>query len=450
MHGSFLADLMRTRTSHRWFFLLPLVLTMAGTAAGQAPEGIPADWKKTETAAETEYKQPLAEGGAADAKIRGFLRDKALPQLALESNRTTIEKTRRRMRDFLLGGIEDAKAFDDVSRVVLDFMATVARDGDADPVVRVNAMLLVGELRAKDNKQPWAPAVPVLAAGVADAKLPAEVRIAAVVGLARHLEMAKAPGSESPDAKAVLDALTLVVTSPADPMDPAAMNWLLSRALTALPAATPTLPKAVAAAVVKILEDSNRPFDVRVRAAAALGTAAKPDSGIDAAKTVATIQSLARAALARDLELVAQQRAEENFGTTLATDTNPPKEESRNRTAMAELASAMAELACRRNAWRLVTLADAVASEDGSAGLATLLGKAGGAALELAKTLRSQGLAIDADPTEDAVAAAAEALGGTATPVGTAAAPNASPVQPSPQPAAKPDSPAEAVNPFAK
>lgn len=114
--------------------------------------------EKTETAAETEYKQPLAEGGAADAKIRGFLRDKALPQLALESNRTTIEKTRRRMRDFLLGGIEDAKAFDDVSRVVLDFMATVARDGDADPVVRVNAMLLVGELRAKDNKQPWAPA----------------------------------------------------------------------------------------------------------------------------------------------------------------------------------------------------------------------------------------------------------------------------------------------------
>lgn len=443
MHGSFLADLMRTRTSHRWFFLLPLVLTMAGTAAGQAPEGIPADWKKTETAAETEYKQPLAEGGAADAKIRGFLRDKALPQLALESNRTTIEKTRRRMRDFLLGGIEDAKTFDDVSRVVLDFMAAVARDGDADPVVRVNAMLLVGELRAKDNKQPWAPAIPVLAAGVADAKLPAEVRIAAIVGLARHLEVAKAAGSEPPDAKAVLDALTLVVTSPAAPLDPAAMNWLLSRALTALPAASPALPKAVAAAVVKILEDSNRPFDVRVRAAAALGAAAKPDSGIDAAKTVATIQSLARAAIARDLELVAQQRAEENFGTTLATDANPPKEESRNRTAMAELA-------CRRNAWRLVTLADAVASEDGSAGLATLLGKTGDAARELAKTLRSQGLAIDADPTEDAVVAAAEALGGTATPTGTAAAPNASPAQPAPQPAAKPDSPAEAVNPFAK
>jgi hypothetical protein len=79
-----------------------------------------------------------------------------------------------------------------------------------------------------------------------------------------------------------------------------------------------------------------------------------------------------------------------------------------------------------------------------------LLGKAGDAARELAKTLRSQGLAIDADPTEDAIMTAAEALGGTASPTGTAAARNASPAQPAPQPAAKPDSPAEAVNPFAK
>lgn len=430
---------MLTPTSHRHVFLL-LVLALTSAAHGQQPEGVPADWKKLETAAETEYKNPLEEGGAVDAKIRGFLREKALPQLGLDSNRATIEKTRRRMRDFLLGGIEDAKAFDDVSRVILDFMSALARDPEADAVVRVNAMLLVGELRGRDNKQPWPPAAPVLAATVADAKLPAELRIAALAGLTRHLEAAKAAGTELPDAKAATDALAVVLTAPTAAADAVAANWLLARALTVLPAATPTLPKELAAAVVRLLDDSSRPIDVRVRAAAALGAAAKQASALDAAKAVAAVQALATAALTHDLDRVAQQRANESFSVAPATDAAAPssKQESQTRTTMAELA-------CRRNAWRLVTLADAIATEDGTGGLATLLGKAGDPARELATTLRTQGLAIDADPSEEAVAAAAESLGSPTPTAGAAAAP-----EPASRPGPKQDAASEPVNPFAK
>lgn len=416
-----------------------LLLTMTGLTYGQQPEGLPADWRKAEAAAETEYKQPLAEGNAVDAKIRGFLRDKALPQLALESNRTTIEKTRRRMRDFLLGGIEDAKAFDDVSRVILDFMSTLARDPEADAVVRVNALLLIGELRARDNKQPWPPAAPVLAAAVADAKLPAELRIAALVGLSRHVDAAKAAGTALADAKPVADALAAVISSPTAGTDPVAGNWLLSRALTVMPAAVPELSKELAAAITKVLEDGGRPIDVRVRAAAALGAAARPAAAIDAAKAVAAIRALAALALTQDLDRVAQQRAEETFTVAPAADPAASRPESQPRTTMAELA-------CRRNAWRLVTLADALATEEGSAGLASLLGKAGDPARELAGILRTHGLEIDASPTEDAVREAATALGAkTVLPEAPATAPNAAV-----QPAATPDPPAGADNPFAK
>lgn len=415
------------------------MLTITGVAHGQQPEGVPADWRKAETAAETEYKQPLAEGNAVDAKIRGFLREKALPQLALESNRTTIEKTRRRMRDFLLGGIEDAKAFDDVSRVILEDMSTLARDAEADAVVRVNALLLIGELRGRDNKQPWPPAAPVLAAAVADGKLPAELRIAALVGLSRHLEAAKAAGTQLADAKPVADALASVIGSPTAGTDPVAVNWLLSRALTGLPVAVPELPKELAAAIVKVLEDGGRPIDVRVRAAAALGAAAGPASAIDAPKAVAAIRALAALALTQDLDRVAQQRAEETFTVAPPADAATSRPESQPRTTMAELA-------CRRNAWRLVTLADALATEDEAGGLASLPGKAGESARELADILRTHGLEIDASPTEDAVRTAAAVLGAKTAPTDApATAPNASA-----QPAAKPDQPAGADNPFAK
>jgi hypothetical protein len=425
--------------SVRGIALLTLVLGAAVPALAQQPEGLPADWKKTETAAEKDFKEPLADSGVVDAKIRGFLTEKALPQLALESNRPTIEKTRRRMRDFLLGGIEEPKAFDDVSKVILDFMTTLARDPKAEAVVRVNAMLLIGELRGRDNKQPWFPATPALSAAVADPKLPPEVRVAALAGLARHLEAARAAGVELPDAKAA-DALAGVITLPPGKTDQAATNWMLSRALGTLPAAMPTLPKEIAAGVVKVLEDPSRPFDVRVRAAAALGAAAKQQSGVDAAKAVTTIQAIASGALKQDLDGIGRQREEEVFTVSpesVATDA--PKEKP-------AAPATLSELACRRNAWRLVTLADALATDDGVGGLASILGKSGDAARKLSETLRTQGLAIDADPTQAAVEAAVQAVG-PPPPAGSPAAP----AQPSTTPpAAKPGNAADPDNPFAK
>lgn len=105
-------------------------------------------WAKVENAREMrELKDKLRDGAALDGEAREFVRQTVLPQVVLDENRSTIERTRRRMREVLLTEIADDKAFADVSRLAADFMTAVARDGEAEPAARVNAMLFVGEMR---------------------------------------------------------------------------------------------------------------------------------------------------------------------------------------------------------------------------------------------------------------------------------------------------------------
>jgi hypothetical protein len=101
---------------------------------------------------------------------------------------------------------------------------------------------------------------------------------------------------------------------------------------------------------------------------------------------------------------------------------------------------AIPEQACRRDAWRLVALADAIAASNGTTGLATLLGNAAGPATQLAAALRDGGMAIDQTPDEASVTAALAMLKAPATPAPTkpaAAAPQTE--QPATEPAADPN-----------
>jgi len=163
-------------------------VAVAGGAFGQDDNAKFSSWAKVEAASETKaYKEAMTGGGAFDATARGFLEQIALPQLQLESNRPTIERIRKRLREFLLGGIANEKSADEATKTVSVFMESLAARNDADPVSRVNAMLLIGELQSPDRK-PWPPAAATLAQAVANADLPKAVRIAACVGLAKHVE----------------------------------------------------------------------------------------------------------------------------------------------------------------------------------------------------------------------------------------------------------------------
>jgi len=409
-------------------------------------------WSKVEAAPETRaYKEHLREGGGLDATLRALLELTALPQLALASNRSTIERTRRRMRELLLTEIADEKAFEDASQVFLDFFGKLARDEDADLLVRINALLLVGELKAKDGK-PWPPTAGPLASAARDAKLPIAIRVAATAGLARHAEAARATGDDASKALAAdaLPAIVAILREPVEKDTSVELDWLVSRSLSMLPSLGRWAPKELAATLpqllAKLLEDPLRSLDVRVRAAAALGAMVVPTSGVNGPQTIAAIRSLALSGLEGDDAIAASRRLEQEYivllGAPDATVAQPPGLGQPGTPN----ALAIAEQVCRRAAWRLVTLADAIAPLDGKGGLAVLSTNTGTQATDLAKLLRDFGMNLDKIPDEQSLNDAVAAIHAPAT--GTPQ-PQAPQRQPKPEePAAEEPATDPAASPF--
>lgn len=411
-------------------------------------------WSQVEASKETrDYKEKLREGSPFDGGAKVYLTEVALPQLAMDANRRTIDRVRRRMRELLLTEIADEKAFDEASKTVRDFMLALARNEQADAAVRVNAMLLVGDLKARDGK-PWPAAATSLATAVRDAKLPVGVRLAALAGLARHAEAARMADGEAAAAfaKDAGPAVLSIIGAAAKPQQPptprtADAVWMTTRALVILPVVVRAAPKDVAAALSAIMGDESWPVDVRVRAAAALGATATAQTGLNAAQTIEGVRNLATTALRNDITAADQRRAEQEYraangGQPAGVPGLPPGPAPGGfgfgGDAIAQqptVAGGIPEQVARRDAWRLATLADAILDADGKRGLATLLGKNGEAAAALAAALRENAISLDASPTEDTVAAALESLASpqAATPrqaTSAAKKPEAEPAEP--------------------
>lgn len=422
--------------------LLAGCLLGGGLAAAQEAAAKYPTWTKFELSSETrDFRAKLRDGGGFEAGDREFVMRQALPQLGFESNRANIERVRRRIREAILEEITDPKAYDTAAQAVLEAMLAKARDKATDPLVGVNAMLLVGEMRTLDNR-PLPAALPGLVAAAADPGLPIGLRIAAAVGLSRHAEAAAAAGAAAPLAKTLAPALGPMLAAPTP--GPAA-DWLASRALSIMhllgpPAGT---KDALAAAAV-ILADESRPVDVRIRAGLALGATARADSGVDVARAVDAVRSCAIAGLRADVAAaeVRQFEAQLVWGNPQqpppgpATPPPPP----------------VPQLACRRDAWRLSTCAEALAGPDGGSGLAALLaGDAAAAAKELAAQLRQSATGLDANPNPQGVVDALAALTKPTPTAAPAAAPAATPAAgpaPTAPPPTQPASPFDPPSPF--
>jgi len=388
-------------------------------------------WPKLEAAAEArDYKEKIKNGGGIDAKAREFLEQTALPQLALEGNRGSIASVRKRMREFLLNDVADDKNGDEANRIFATFLETLAANGDEPPVVRVNAMLLVGELQttAASGRKPWPGAVAALAKATANAELPKEVRIAAAAGLARHFDAAKGSqdsiGRIAKDAKAPLVAVIgEMAAAGAGPEN----DWLVSRCLSMLAVLGPADADA-AAAVVKVIDASQRSFDARVRAATTLANIAGPQSKIDGAATVTMLETLAVAALEHDSRTAERLKLEKLLGEgglggpgMMPGSMGPggpmaPPSPGFSPTGDVGMAGGFGgpggmigaappeqlipREVCRRAAWRLFSLANAILSVDGQKGLAKLAGDDVSAAKKIAENLRGASLRLDANPVD--------------------------------------------------
>jgi len=436
----------------RWLLTVALTIVVAGTTAAPAYDSL----SQVESASETkDYTQQVREKKFGDDQ-RAFVTKILLPQLSAPANRSGISRTRQRIRELALREA-GKEVYDPINSLLAETMAGTAADQNVEPLIRVNAMLMVGELVGADGK-PWLGATKSLATAAADASLPAEVRIAALAGLVRHVNAA-VDGA----AAAATPVVTALITSPPQG-DPAARDWLVARSLDILPAVAP--PPAAIAAVAAILANDAATVDQRVRAAVALGRLARPDAGIDAATALKQIGSLATAALSADLTAAEERRFARTIGSrdglsnaATAGGFSAPApldfggagvfagQSGRDTEAGQGLPDlkdedAVPTLACRRDAWRLFSLAQAIKPARAGSGLADLLaGDAAKDAATLGALLRERAAAVDKTPDE---ATLQEALDEIRKAVGAPA--GDAPARPAPggrKPAA-PDSPFDA------
>ena len=393
--------------------------------AGDA--GRNAAWTKIEQDAEKSYREPLKTGGGFEAAARDFVAKKAMPQLANEANRLIIDRVRRKMREILVVGITDDRAFDDASKAVADAAVAIARNPEASTAARVNAMLLVGELRAKDNKDGtvWPAAVTQLAAVAGDATIDPSVRVAAMAGLVRHADVAKRTGGDrlTDFAKGARPAILAIVAEQPSADQPLVSDWLASRALSILTAVVKSSPKELAATLAGVMNDKSRSLDVRVRAASALGATVTPKSEIQAVETTNSVTELAVAVLEVDEGILRDRRYEQQMGGGGGGNgggggggmMSPRPAMGMGMPGMGGGGMAATQLvpdqSLRRTAWRLVTLADAVLTEDGKGGVAALLsGDDKAASQAYAELYRKYGLELDEKRTDDVILEALSAL----------------------------------------
>jgi hypothetical protein len=277
-----------------------------------------------------------------------------------------------------------------------------------------------------DGGAVWPAAVNQLAAVAGDATLDPSVRVAAMAGLVRHADVAKRTGGDrlTEFTKGARPAILAIVAEQPSASQPVVSDWLMSRALSILTAVVKSSPKELATTLTGVMNDKSRSLDVRVRAAAALGATVTPKSEIQAVETTNGITELAVAVLEADEGILRDRRYEAQMsgggsgggpmgpGRPMMPGM-PPGMPTMTGGAGGGVAvtQLIPDQVLRRTAWRLVTLADALLTEDGKSGVAALLsGDDKEASGEYAKLYRQYGLELDEKRSDDVILEALASL----------------------------------------
>lgn len=395
------------------------VLAVAGPGVSrpglaQPPAGEFVSWKDVELSPRfKEVTTALKGGGPFNDAARDLVATVILPQFNSADNLPTLDDVRKKIRDRFLLAIGSEASFEQASLFVRDRLEGIARDANADLLQRVNAMVFVGEMTDK-GRNPWPPALQTLATAAGDTTLDPAVRIAAVAGIGNHLGRLRTMTSD----QATATRATIVGMLP-DLLPPPAVNgkdtvpprlpaesWLAARGFGMLPLVVNPISADIATRLVAVIDDRTWPFDVRVRAAAALGKTVGPESGVNAEAVLASIRGLAIAALDADrlegkrLTELQSFKAGGGAGPEAAGRFVPrgPMPDMGGFDGENVAEDGLSTAVCRRAAWRLYTLGDAIVSDAKGGGLATLLGDDAAAGQQLARLLKDSGEKLDAEP----------------------------------------------------
>jgi hypothetical protein len=187
------------------------------------------------------------------------------------------------------------------------------------PLVRYNAMLIIGELNEQEVlrvggsptlPEPYSAALNFIIDRVEDPNTSDPVRVAALIGLVRHLEWEpfRKPENPIPAPTRNLMVASLIklaeMKTPPNNRTAEGQLWMRRRAVECLGlAGVVTAPANIVAPVEKILKDNTEPLNLRCIAAQAMGQMNIPAAQkMDALELARTLGSLAAAAIKTEFD----------------------------------------------------------------------------------------------------------------------------------------------------
>jgi hypothetical protein len=314
-------DMRHTMRSYSGYLCAAIVATASTFCFSErvvAQEPKYSSWKQVEAAPETrDFLTAMKGGGGIDASASTYLEEIVFPQFSLPENRGDLDEVRNRVLTRILASFATDEIQNSANALVAQGMQRLLEDDTQAMGVRLNALLLIGELQAKSGGL-WPGAVQPLTQVAADDSVALSLRIAAMIGLNQHLSRAAErsdPAILSGMLQTAEPALLACLSAPeaTTPSEQVAAEWLTSQVLRLLPSVMPKATATVAGTIFETLADTNRGLDVRVRAAYALGTTADAAGNIDVPEAVAIIESLAIESLASDVALADERTFERDF-----------------------------------------------------------------------------------------------------------------------------------------
>jgi hypothetical protein len=238
-------------------------------------------------------------GSGEQATFDDYYEKFFLAQWTDPKNVTNLPRLLKDMRTSHLGKKAAASdVHDHLNKLVLDFMKKVAL-GPYHPASQINAMLMIGNLNAVEQ-QPSTPtptplpeALTVMTEAATDAKVADAVRVAALVGIQRHV--AAKIADQEVRKKLTGSLLEIAKDDLPDGAQRAGREWLLAQALETLGnLGSPGEGNAVFKAMGKAMADQKLRFSTRCIAAEAMGRLNYANAaGINAVQTAAAVGQFA-------------------------------------------------------------------------------------------------------------------------------------------------------------
>jgi hypothetical protein len=230
IRGNWASSLMRT------VIALIAVALMASVAVAE-PEQLPVNTALKKDLNKINVMLMAGRFDSADnqALFDKFYQDYFLARWTEVKTIANLPAYRKELRNSHLGKKSSgggAQVHDHLNELVLDFMNKLA-NGPYHPAVQVNAMQMIGDLNSVESPPtPLPEALGVLIAAVENTKLPEAVRVAAMVGIERHV----ASQIRDEDVRKTLTNALLKVATTDPPQDDAdaAREWILVQAVETL------------------------------------------------------------------------------------------------------------------------------------------------------------------------------------------------------------------------